>query len=106
MNCSSGTQIRRPGTQLGLLLATVLASGTSRAEAGEQPQQLERMPAFTTLDLSMSYSGFAGIKLSAGVANVGGRLPPFELNYAQTGANYLDNLHGRRLWLRAAYSFR
>lgn len=63
------------------------------------------LPAFSTLDMSMSYSGFKGIKLSGGINNIAGKRPPFELNYAQSGANYLDNLNGRRLWLRAGYSF-
>lgn len=64
------------------------------------------VPSFTTFDLHAAYSGFAGLRIGAGVRNLLGTTPPFELNYAGTGAYYQDTPHGRLVYLQLNYRFK
>ena len=65
-----------------------------------------RMKAWRTADLSVSYAGFKGMKLSASVRNLADKRPPFDPNDTDVGvASGVGNALGRFLSLTASYEF-
>lgn len=64
------------------------------------------VPSFTTFDLYAAYSGIKDLRIGAGVRNLLGTTPPFELNYAGTGSYYQDNPNGRQVYLHLNYRFK
>jgi len=69
-------------------------------------ENLCRISAWKTVDLSVSYTGFAGVKLSATVRNLTGAKPPLDPNETEIGVNSaVANALGRYLSLTASYEF-
>ncbi len=65
-----------------------------------------RIKSWTTADLSVSYAGFKGMKLSASVRNLADKRPPFDPNDTDVGvASGVGNALGRFLSLTASYEF-
>ncbi|MBH9551637.1 TonB-dependent receptor [Inhella sp. 4Y17] len=65
-----------------------------------------RMPAWTTADLSLSYKGFRGLKLSGTVRNLADKRPALNPNETEIGVGSSDgNAYGRYFSLSASYEF-
>ena len=61
---------------------------------------------FDTLDLSVVYTGFKGLRLSAAVKNLTDKEPPFSNNDTRTlGFSQMDDIRGRFFSLTANYAF-
>ena len=74
------------------------------ADAGYE--NLCRMKAWRTADLSISYKGFKGVRLSGTVRNLAGSKPPFDPNQDEVGVSgSVANAYGRYLSLNASYEF-
>ena len=89
--------------------------GNSRARFYDKPQSTAATPvaastavvgSFDTMDASVSFSGFKGVKLTAGVRNVFDKEPPFSNNDPRTlGFAQTDDIRGRYFYLGAGYTF-
>lgn len=65
-----------------------------------------RIAAWKTVDLSLSYKGFKGMKLSASLRNVGDKRPPLDPNNTEVGvSSSVANAYGRYLSVTASYEF-
>lgn len=65
-----------------------------------------RMPAWRTADLSVSYKGFKGVRLSATVRNLADSRPPLDPNETEVGVrSSVANAYGRYLSVNASYEF-
>jgi iron complex outermembrane receptor protein len=65
-----------------------------------------RMKAWRTLDFSVSYKGFKGMRLSATVRNLADSRPPLDPNETEVGVTgSVANAYGRFLSLNASYEF-
>ncbi|MDR7334860.1 TonB-dependent receptor domain-containing protein [Roseateles asaccharophilus] len=64
------------------------------------------MKAWRTADLSISYKGFKGIRLSGTVRNLADSRPPFDPNETEVGVSGgVANAYGRYLSVNASYEF-
>ena len=73
-------------------------------EAGRA--DLCRIKAWTTADLSFSYKGLPGLKLSGTVRNLAGRRPALNPNETEVGVGSADgNAYGRYFSFNASYEF-
>ncbi|NHQ86341.1 TonB-dependent receptor [Iodobacter sp. HSC-16F04] len=76
------------------------------------PAGVPTVPSYTETDLSVTYTGFKGLKLDAGVKNVFDNMPPFSLRnvetntHSQMGFAELYNVRGRFFSVGAQYSFK
>ncbi len=87
----------------------------SRAMMFDKPQSTAATPVtatervvgnFDTLDLSVTYTGIKGLRLSAAVINLTDKEPPFSNNDPRTlGFSQMDEIRGRFFRLSASYSF-
>lgn len=65
-----------------------------------------RMKAWRTLDLSVSYKGFKGIRLSTTIRNLADSRPPLDPNETEVGVTgSVANAYGRYLTVNASYEF-
>ena len=65
-----------------------------------------KLKGYLTADVSLVYTGFKGLRLSALVKNVADKRPPTDPNYYDTGYNPgLYDVKGRYLTLSAGYEF-
>ncbi|WP_067063863.1 TonB-dependent receptor [Roseateles chitosanitabidus] len=65
-----------------------------------------RMKAWRTLDFSVSYKGFKGMRLSATVRNLADSRPPLDPNETEVGVTgSVANAYGRFLSVNASYEF-
>ncbi|MDI4635782.1 TonB-dependent receptor [Pelomonas sp. V22] len=65
-----------------------------------------RIAAWKTIDMSLSYKGFKGVKLSASVRNLQDKRPPLDPNNTEVGvSSSVANVYGRYLSVTAAYDF-
>lgn len=87
----------------------------SRAMMFDKPQSTAATPVtpttvtvgnFDTLDLSVTYTGLKGLRLSASVVNLTDKEPPFSNNDPRTlGFSQMDDIRGRYFRLSANYAF-
>lgn len=87
----------------------------SRAMMFDKPQSTAATPVtpttvtvgnFDTLDLSVTYTGLKGLRLSASVVNLTNKEPPFSNNDPRTlGFSQMDDIRGRYFRLSANYAF-
>jgi iron complex outermembrane recepter protein len=65
-----------------------------------------RIKPWRTADVSVSYKGFRGVRLSATVRNIADSRPPFDPNETEAGVNSsVGNAYGRYLSVNASYEF-
>lgn len=101
------------GWQYSVWSAQVLNRYTSgytdaNAEAGVDPEFYNTVGSYSVWDISVSYTGFKGLTLTAGLLNAFDKDPPFsnQSDAFQVGYDQrLTNPIGRAVLLRAAYQF-
>lgn len=63
-----------------------------------------RIESFTTFDLFASYSGVKNLRIAAGMKNIMGKKPPFDLS-SGIGQVWEDDSHGRQIYANVNYKF-
>lgn len=63
-----------------------------------------RIESFTTFDLFASYSGVKNLRIAAGMKNITGKKPPFDLS-SGIGQVWEDDSHGRQIYANVNYKF-
>lgn len=63
-----------------------------------------RIDAFTTMDLYVAYSGLKNLRIAAGIKNLAGKKPPFDLS-SGLGQVWEDDSHGRQVYANVNYKF-
>lgn len=66
--------------------------------------QTMRIKAYSTADLYLAYTGWNKLKLAAGIKNIEGKAPPFDLS-SGLGQVWEDDAHGRQIFANVHYQF-